>query len=207
MPSSRASGWANRPVRPAGWTGMPCRSKAVSSSGYAARDRTSTAMSRYRRPSCRKRTIVVAIRSDSSASVSADQLTTSTSDSSRTAAIVFGRRPGMDSTNAAAAATMPGRLRRFVVMRNVRDVRVALDEVNDVAHVGAAPLVDRLVVVSDNAHLDLGSSKQLDEGLLGGVDVLVLVDDQVAQVSVDDRGDRRVTQRLDRATDLLPVGE
>ena len=60
-------------------------------------------------------------------------------------------------------------------------------KVDDVAHVGAAPLVDRLVVVADDARgrRRRRPGEQLDQPLLGRVDVLVLVDDQVAQLGGD----------------------
>ena len=66
-----------------------------------------------------------------------------------------------------------------------RHRRVAVGEGDDVGDVRAAPLVDRLLVVADDAQLHLRAGQQLDQPLLRRVDVLVLVDDQVAQLGVD----------------------
>ena len=63
---------------------------------------------------------------------------------------------------------------------NLGDRRVAVLEGQDVAHVAAAPLVDRLVVVTDDADAGAEFVNRLDDGLLDRVDVLVLVDDDVA---------------------------
>ena len=87
------------------------------------------------------------------------------------------------------------------------DARVPLLEGHDVRDVGAAPPVDGLVVVADDAEFDAGPGEELDQPLLGGVHVLVLVDDQVAEVRVNRGGDRRFLELLYRPGDLLPVGQ
>ena len=78
---------------------------------------------------------------------------------------------------------MPGPRTAVDEQVELRDALVPVGEGHDVAHVGAAPLVDRLVVIAD--HDEVGSAvrlgQQLDQSLLGRVDVLVLVDDQVPQ--------------------------
>ncbi len=53
-------------------------------------------------------------------------------------------------------------------------------EVEDVAQVGAAPGVDRLVVVAHDAQVVVGRGERPDDPVLGGVRVLVLVDVEVA---------------------------
>ena len=66
--------------------------------------------------------------------------------------------------------------------------------------VRAAPLVDRLVVVADDHEVrrPVRLGEQLDQPLLRRVDVLVLVDDQVAQLGRDPGADVRVLERLAR---------
>ncbi len=53
-------------------------------------------------------------------------------------------------------------------------------EVEDVAEVGPAPGVDRLVVVAHDAQVVVGGGQGPDDPVLGPVGVLVLVDVQVA---------------------------
>jgi hypothetical protein len=53
-------------------------------------------------------------------------------------------------------------------------------ELEDVAHVGAAPAVDGLVVVADDADVPVLAAEEADELELGAVGVLVLVDEDVA---------------------------
>ena len=69
---------------------------------------------------------------------------------------------------------------RSVVLIEHDDLRACevLLEVEDVPHVGAAPCVDRLVVVADDADVSLPSREQLQQPVLGVVGVLVLVDEQ-----------------------------
>ena len=62
---------------------------------------------------------------------------------------------------------------------DLRDAGIAVLETQDVAHVAAAPLVDRLVVVADDADAGAQAVQLLDHGLLHRIDVLVLVDDDV----------------------------
>jgi hypothetical protein len=84
--------------------------------------------------------------------------------------------------------------------------RVALGEAEDLGDVGAAPAVDRLVVVADDAELG-PLAEQLDQGGLHWVGVLVLVDDDVGEAAAqaDDRvlfGDDDAVAEL-----ALEVGE
>ena len=103
---------------------------------------------------------------------------------------------------------MSGRERRLTSRLELRDAVVALGERHDVVDVGPAPLVDRLVVVADDDEVGcpVRLREQLDQPLLGRVDVLVLVDDQVPQLGGDLRVDRRVLERLDGADDLRAEG-
>jgi hypothetical protein len=80
-------------------------------------------------------------------------------------------------------------------------------EVDDVGHVGPAPLVDRLVVVTHDAELGGWTRQQRDEPFLGRVHILVLVDDQVSEVSVHCRGDLRLIELADGPDHLLAKGE
>ena len=57
-------------------------------------------------------------------------------------------------------------------------------EREDVPNVGTAPLIDGLLVVTNHADLDLGAGQELNQPLLRGVHVLVLVNDQVAEFCV-----------------------
>ena len=72
-----------------------------------------------------------------------------------------------------------------VVERDLPDAGVALRERDDVRDLAAAPLVDRLVVVADDAQVRAEPHQAADESLLQRVDVLVLVDDDVADVVPD----------------------
>ena len=72
-------------------------------------------------------------------------------------------------------------LRRAVVLLEQDDARareVAL-EVEDVADVGGAPRVDRLVGVADDADVAVAGGEQLRQLVLGDVRVLELVDEDV----------------------------
>ena len=74
----------------------------------------------------------------------------------------------------------------------VRTLGKSLLELEDVADVGAAPTVDGLVFVADDADVARGAGKQLHQLVLRAVGVLVLVDEQVlvaAIVSFADLGD------------------
>ena len=72
-----------------------------------------------------------------------------------------------------------------VVERDLPDAVVAVRERDDVRDLAAAPLVDRLVVVADDAQVRAELRQPADESLLQRVDVLVLVDDDVADVVAD----------------------
>ena len=54
-------------------------------------------------------------------------------------------------------------------------------EAQDVADLGAAPAVDRLVVVADDAEVAVGGGEQAQPEVLRDVGVLVLVDEDVAE--------------------------
>ena len=54
-------------------------------------------------------------------------------------------------------------------------------EAEDVADLGAAPAVDRLVVVADAADVVVGAGEEAEPEVLGDVGVLVLVDEDVAE--------------------------
>ena len=73
-------------------------------------------------------------------------------------------------------------LRRAVVLLELDDrgVRPVALEIEDVAEVRAAPRVDRLVVVADDAQVPVTGGERLDPQVLGAVGVLVLVDVEVA---------------------------
>ena len=69
--------------------------------------------------------------------------------------------------------------------RHLVDAGVPVGEGDDVRDLAAAPLVDRLVVVSDDAEVRAELGQPADQSLLQRVDVLVLVDDDVADVVAD----------------------
>ena len=72
-------------------------------------------------------------------------------------------------------------------------------EVEDVAQVGAAPLVDRLVGVADDAQVAVHADQLLDQQVLRPVGVLVLVDHREAEaprVALAHR--RHAVEQLDR---------
>ena len=73
-------------------------------------------------------------------------------------------------------------LRRAVVLLELDDggVRIVALEVEDVADVGAAPGVDRLVVVPYDAQVLCRGGQRLDPEILGTVGVLILVHVEVA---------------------------
>ena len=71
-------------------------------------------------------------------------------------------------------------------LRDRRRVWATVAELDDIGDVRAAPLIDRAgLVVADHAQLDGRLRQQLDQPLLGRVDVLVLVDHQVPQRPLD----------------------
>src|SRR5262249_39481177 len=67
---------------------------------------------------------------------------------------------------------------------DVRAGEVFLEE-DEVADVGAAPAVDRLVVVADGADLGAAAGEELEEAVLRAVRVLELVDHQVLEAAAD----------------------
>ena len=126
----------------------------------------------------------MAIHPASSASVGALQATTSGPGpplGGRYGAIVLSIRSGMVRANsirdldnlrpAPSVGRDPERRHRWV----------AVGEGHDVGHVRAAPLVDGLLVIPDDAQFDLRAGQQLDQPFLGRIDVLVLVHDQVTE--------------------------
>ena len=72
-----------------------------------------------------------------------------------------------------------------LVERDLLDAGVPVGERDDVRDLAAAPLVDRLIVVADDAEVRAELRQAADEALLQRVDVLVLVDDDVADVVTD----------------------
>ena len=66
--------------------------------------------------------------------------------------------------------------------RDLADAGVAVLKGDDVGDFAPAPLVDRLVVVADDTQVRAELREPADESLLQRVDVLVLVDDHVADV-------------------------
>ena len=73
--------------------------------------------------------------------------------------------------------------RRASVVRREHDaasIRVVRREAEDATHVGQPPGVDRLVVVADHEQVVLRRREKTDEPQLGGIDVLELVDADVA---------------------------
>ena len=84
---------------------------------------------------------------------------------------------------------------------------ITLFELDDVRDIRAAPLVDRLIVVANNAELDRPARKQLDEALLGWVNVLILIDHEVPQGKVNIVQDAGGLQGANRLIDLLSVSE
>ena len=71
--------------------------------------------------------------------------------------------------------------RRAIVLLEAHDrgVGKVLVEVEDVPNVGAAPAVDRLIVVADDAHVAVAAAEQLDQLVLRAIRVLILVDEDV----------------------------
>ena len=88
-----------------------------------------------------------------------------------------------------------------------RHARKARGEVDDVSDVRTAPLVDGLVVVADNAQLNPWRSEQLDQPLLGGIHVLVLIDDQMSERPGDLVPRGHVAHLVNGPRHLLPISE
>ena len=87
-----------------------------------------------------------------------------------------------------------------VIEGDLLDVGVAIGERDDVRYLAAAPLVDRLVVVPDDAQVRTELDEPADETFLERVDVLVLVDDDVLDVVLDVVLDAHVVIVLVRVT-------
>ena len=75
-------------------------------------------------------------------------------------------------------------LRRAVVALEADGLRFreVVLEIEDVLQVGAAPLVDRLIGVADDAEVAVRGGEPLDQQVLRPVGVLVLVHHQVAEL-------------------------
>ena len=83
---------------------------------------------------------------------------------------------------------------RAVVLLELEDARlgkVAL-EVQDVANVGAAPAVDRLVLVADHAQVRAAGRKRAHQQILHAVGVLVFVDQQMLRARLPSQQHARV---------------
>ena len=79
-----------------------------------------------------------------------------------------------------------------------------LVEAEDVARVGAAPAVDRLVVVADDGEVFVGRRQVLEDLVLGGVGVLEFVDEEVAPQAAEIAGKSRfVSKQPDRLEDEI----
>ena len=92
-------------------------------------------------------------------------------------------------------------LRRAVVPLELHDRRVGVValEVEDVPDVGAAPAVDRLVVVADDREVAVLRGERPDPQVLRPVRVLVLVDVEVAPAILVAREDvGRLVEEPDR---------
>ena len=76
-------------------------------------------------------------------------------------------------------------------------VGVVVLELEDVADVGAAPRVDRLVVVADHGEVAVLAGEQVGDAVLGVVGVLVLVDHHVAERALVVLEHARETARRD----------
>jgi hypothetical protein len=76
-------------------------------------------------------------------------------------------------------------LGRPVVLLELHDlrVRVVALEIEDVAHVGTTPGVDRLVRIADHAEIPVLTGDLLDELVLHPIRVLVLVDEDVLEAT------------------------
>ena len=91
----------------------------------------------------------------------------------------------MRSATERPSSTTPSARPEVVVEGDLPDAGVPARERDDVRHLAAAPLVDRLVVVAHHAEVRAEPDQAADESLLQRVDVLVLVDDDVADVVPD----------------------
>ena len=94
------------------------------------------------------------------------------------AALVMGDQPRGDRQDMAARAVVA------LEADDLRAGKVRL-EPQDVVDVGAAPAVDRLVVVADTAEIAAGLRQQPEPQILDGVGVLILVDQDVAEPALE----------------------
>ena len=70
--------------------------------------------------------------------------------------------------------------------------KIDLEAVGDILGAGPAPLVDALVDIADHHHLGTRAGDDLQEQLLGLVDILVFVDDDMVDPVADPGGERWV---------------
>lgn len=158
-------------------------------------------MSRYRNPRSRESEIVSAMVAASSSGVSAFQGTTSTSLPGRTGSMTLSRRWGIVAAKALAFVTISARERRFVarVTRRVPACRSSNQDVRE--------RQPRATGRSTGRHLRRrkarpGDREPFDQLLLRRVDVLVLVDQEVTERTVDLREDGGVVEGFDGEGDL-----
>ena len=73
--------------------------------------------------------------------------------------------------------------RAAIILLETHDVRVrkVLLEVEDVANVGAAPAVDRLIVIAHDAEIAVPAREMPDEHVLRAIGILILVDEDVLE--------------------------
>src|SRR5207248_11473294 len=96
--------------------------------------------------------------------------------------------------------------RRAVVLLQLDDLRPGEvpREIEDVVHLGAAPPVDRLVVIADDAQVSVLLREQAQQLVLRRVRVLELVDEDVAEPRrVSLRGLRVLAEQLDDPDDQI----
>src|SRR5579859_1636450 len=84
----------------------------------------------------------------------------------------------------------PLRRTEVVVKRDTANPGLALDETEYVRDRAAAPLVDRLVVVTDHTEVRTEPAQLLDQLFLNGVGVLILIDHDIPDV-IPDMPDQR----------------
>jgi hypothetical protein len=75
---------------------------------------------------------------------------------------------------------------------NLGHGRVARLKSQDVVHITAAPLVDRLVIVTDHAYAGPQAVQLVDHRFLNRIDILVLVNDDMADACRQPRAQARI---------------
>lgn len=90
--------------------------------------------------------------------------------------------------------------------RDLSNVGVTIREGQDVVHIGSAPLVDRLLVITNDAEVNRTPRKSSDQLLLCRIDVLVFVNYEVPQRFVHFDEDGRDIEISDASADDLSVG-